>query len=150
MGIIYNDTKKDLPLEQLHKLFVAVGWSDDGTLPGEMKVGFITPWLHSTLVISAWDGDCLVGAVRVLSDTIFRSIIYDLLVLPDFQNKGIGTELVKRCIEHFPNSEWLVGTMKNISGFYEKIGFQRDENSGGVFLSIPCKLFTHGSVEGEN
>ncbi|MCM0756969.1 MULTISPECIES: hypothetical protein [Sporomusa] len=28
MDIIYNDTKKDLPSEQLHELFVSVGWSD--------------------------------------------------------------------------------------------------------------------------
>ena len=36
----------------------------------------------------------------------------------------LGKELVKRCIEHFPNSEWLVQTEKHISGYYEKIGFK--------------------------
>jgi len=44
MIITYNDTKKDLPVEQLHHF-------------------------------------------------------------PEYQNKGIGKELVKRCIEHFPNCE---------------------------------------------
>ena len=33
MNIVYNDRKKDLPLEQLHKIFIAVGWSDDGEMP---------------------------------------------------------------------------------------------------------------------
>ena len=141
MNIVYNDEKKNLPLEQLHKIFIAVGWSDGGEMPDEMRAGFMQPWLNSTLVVSAWDGDKLVGAVRVLSDTIFRSIIYDLLVLPEFQNKGIGTELVRRCIEHFPNSEWLVETMQDISGYYEKIGFKRDNSD--VFLKIPCRLFAN-------
>jgi len=107
MGIIYNDTKKDLPSEQLHKLFMSVGWSD-GSETSDMIKNYNIPFTNSTLVISAWENECLIGAVRVLSDKMFRSIIYDLLVLPEFQNKGIGKELLKRCIEHFPNSEWLV------------------------------------------
>jgi len=129
-----------LPPEQVHKLFVAVGWSD-GTETLEMIAnGYNIPWVNSTLVISAWDGDFLIGAVRVLSDTVFRSIIYDLMVLPEYQGKSVGTELVKRCIEHYPNSEWLVQTKKEISGYYKKIGFTVNND---VFLTVPCKLFTH-------
>lgn len=143
MNIIYKDTKKDLPIEQLHNLFISVGWSNGGETSDMIKK-YNVPFINSTLVISAWKNECLIGVVRVLSDKIFRSIIYDLLVLPEYQNKGIGKELVKRCIEHFPNSEWLVGTMKDIAGFYEKIGFQQIDkhNSDGVYLSIPCKLFS--------
>ena len=139
MNITYNDTKKDLPPEQLHNLFVAVGWSDGLETPDMIKKGYGVPWVNSTLVISAWDDDRLIGAVRVLSDTMFRSIIYDLMVLPEYQNKGIGKELVRRCIEHFPNSEWLVQTTKEISGYYENIGFTVNND---VFLTVPCKLFT--------
>ena len=129
-----------MPPEQVHKLFVAVGWSD-GTETLEMIAnGYNIPWVNSTLVISAWDGDFLIGAVRVLSDTVFRSIIYDLMVLPEYQGKSVGTELVKRCIEHYPNSEWLVQTKKEISGYYKKIGFTVNND---VFLTVPCKLFTH-------
>lgn len=62
------------------------------------------------------------GCVRVLSDLHFRSIIYDLAVLPKFQNKGIAKELVQRCINACESSEWLVQT-DMAKGFYEKIGF---------------------------
>lgn len=139
MDITYNDTRKDLPPEQLHKLFVAVGWSDGGETPEMIEVGYRVPWVNSTLVISAWSGERLVGAVRVLSDTMFRSIIYDLLVLPEYQNKGIGAELLRRCIEHFPDSEWLVQTTEEISGYYKKRGFKINNDA---FLTIPCKLFS--------
>jgi GNAT superfamily N-acetyltransferase len=120
MNITYTDNKKDLPPEQLHKLFVAVGWSDGMETLDMIQKGYSIPWVNSTLVISAWDNERLIGTVRVLSDTMFRSIIYDLMVLPEHQNKGIGKELVKRCIGHFPNSEWLVQTTKEISNYYEK------------------------------
>lgn len=63
-----------------------------------------------------------------------RSVIYDLVIDPDYQNKGIGTELVRRCIEHFPNTEWLVQIEKHISGYYEKIGFKIYND---VVLTIP-------------
>ena len=139
MDIIYNDTKKDLPSEQLHKLFMSVGWSN-GSETSDMISNYNIPFINSTLVISAWENERLIGAVRVLSDKIFRSIIYDLLVLPEFQNKEIGKELVKRCIEHFPNSEWLVQTTETISSYYVKQGFKVNND---VFLSIPCKLFSH-------
>jgi len=92
--------------------------------------------------ISTWENDKLIGFVRVLSDKIFWSIIYDLAVDPEFQNDGIGHELIKKCIEKFPKSEWLIQTKDNIAGFYGKIGFTRIDNSDDVFLNITCKLFT--------
>ncbi len=83
MGIVYDDTKNDLPCEQLHKLFVSVGWSDGSETP-EMIGNYNVPFINSTLVISAWEGERLIAAVRVLSDKMFRSIIYELVVLPGF------------------------------------------------------------------
>lgn len=135
MNIVYNDIRKDLPVEQLHRLFTLAGWADGSETP-EMLKYFNIPFINSTLVISAWDNDRLVGTVRVLSDKIIRSIIYDLVIDPEYQNKGIGQELVKRCIEHFPDSEWLVQTTKEISSYYEKLGFKINDD---VFLSIPSK-----------
>ena len=79
----------------------------------------------------------MVGCVRVLSDLHFRSIIYDLAVLPEYQNKGIGKELVRRCINACKDSEWLVQT-DCAKGFYEKIGFKENRD---CFLTIPCKWF---------
>ena len=134
--IIYNDKKKDLPVEQLHHLFVTAGWSDSKLPSDDILEKFNRPFIDSTLVVSAWDGERLVGTVRVLSDKFIRSVIYDVVVDPEYQNMGIGSELVKRCIAHYPKSEWLVGCLKNVSSFYEKVGFKVDTNCE-VFLSIP-------------
>ena len=135
MNITYKSIK-DLPNEQLYKLFVSVGWADESTTTQAMIDNFNKPFINSTIVISAWDNDLLVGCVRVLSDKMFRSVIYDLAVLPKYQGNGIGKELVKKCREQFPNSEWLVGTTNERASFYEKLGFEKNTD---VFLRIPCK-----------
>ena len=70
-------------------------------------------------------------------DTITQAIIYDLAVLPEYQCKGIGKELVQRCINACESSEWLVQTDK-AKGFYEKIGFKGNMED---FLTIPCGWF---------
>lgn len=137
MNITYK-SNKNLPNQQLFKLFAAVGWADESKTTQSMIDNFNKNFINSTLVISAWDGDALVGCVRVLSDKMFRSVIYDLAVLPEYQNQGIGKNLIEKCIEHFPDSEWLVQTTAEKAEFYEKIKFER---SNDVFLNIPCKLF---------
>ena len=135
MTIIYNDERKDLPNDQLHRLFAQVGWSDEEIDPYLFE-RFNMPFINSTLVISAWAGDRLVGVVRVLSDCITRSVIYDLAVEPAHQGQGIGSELLRRCRAHFPDSGWLVGTEPHIVSYYVKQGFQPIRESEGPFLGI--------------
>ncbi len=127
--ILYQETLKALPVEQLARLFYAVGWSKKME-SGEIAQRFIQqPYVNATLVVSAWDEQRLVGAVRVLSDKIVRSVVYDLLVDPQYQGKGIGRELMRRCIAHYPKTEWLVETQEHTVGFYEKLGFERYQSA---------------------
>ena len=138
MNIVYEETEKALPCGELHQLFVSAGWSDGSETP-EMIQNYNIPFINSTLVVSAWEDGHLIGTVRVLSDAMFRSVIYDLVVRPEFQHKGIGKELVSRCFAHYPDSEWLVQTTNERASFYESLGFKINQDT---FLSIPCKYFT--------
>ena len=105
MDIEYRN-QKDLPNTELYKLFLAVGWSDAESITPEMIEHFNIGFLNSTFVFSAWVEERLVGCVKVLSDLHFRSIIYDLAVLLEFQKKGIGKELIQRCISACESSEY--------------------------------------------
>lgn len=77
-----------------------------------------------------------VSCVRVLSDLMFRSGIFDLAVLPEYQHKRIGSELVNKCRGACPYSEWMAGTETAV-GFYKKMGFNVVEMDKGIFFNIP-------------
>ena len=88
---------------------------------------------NSTLVISVWDRDLLVGFARVLSDKVFRATIWDVIVHPDYQKQGVGSMILERILSH-PSLKsvdrfWL--NTKHPS-FYEKFGFVR--SSEGMVL----------------
>lgn len=132
MNIEY-ETRKDLPCKDLYELFLAVGWTDKNVMTQEMLENFNIGFINSTFVFSAWDNKRLVGCVRVLSDLHFRSVILDLAVLPEYQRMGIGKELVRKCRDVCPDSEWSVQTDMAVE-FYKKIGFIENKD---YFLRIP-------------
>ena len=50
--------------------------------------------LSKTMNITAWDGEKLVGCLRVLSDGYYFGTITEMLVLPEYQGRGIGSRLL--------------------------------------------------------
>jgi ribosomal protein S18 acetylase RimI-like enzyme len=51
---------------------------------------------RANLVVTAWDGDRLVGIARSLSDFCYASYLSDLAVDVEYQRQGIGRELIAR------------------------------------------------------
>lgn len=136
MNVEYKN-QKDIPCDQLYRLFLSVGWAKESNTTQTMIDNFNIGFINSTFVFSAWADGRLVGCIRALSDLHFRSVIYDLAVHPEYQHKGTGKELVKRCINECKHSEWLVETDK-AKDFYEKLGFTENTDH---YLTIPCKWF---------
>lgn len=73
----------------------------------------------------AWDREKLVGAARAISDGVSSSAIYDVVVDPAYQGKGIGRRLMDAILEQLPKrSVMLVSTHGN-EQFYRKLGFRK-------------------------
>lgn len=68
----------------------------------------------------------------------FYSLYIPALNFHYYHNQGIGTELVKRCIALYPNSEWNLETIPERMSFYKHLGFALNEDP---VLKIKCKLF---------
>ncbi len=81
----------------------------------------------SDFVLGAVDmNESIVGFARVLTDYIYKAVIFDVIVSPSQRNKGLGKEIILMIL----GSEKLMNVKSfelycpdRVSGFYEKIGF---------------------------
>jgi aralkylamine N-acetyltransferase len=80
---------------------------------------------RSHVVCSAWDGDTIVGFGRALSDGEYQSAIYDLVVLPEYQGRGIGRAMMEVLLSHLPPATILLYAVPGKERFYRKLGFER-------------------------
>ena len=123
--MISYKTSKEFDVEQIRDLFLSVNW-DSGKYPEKVVRGL----RNSSAVISAWDGDKLIGLVRSLDDGETVAFLHYLLVDPEYQGEHIGNELMERILDgykDFLHIKIMPSDPKTIS-FYEKFGFKRYDN----------------------
>ena len=84
--------------------------------------------LSRTLNITAYDDGKLIGCLRILTDGYFFGTITELLVLPEYQKKGIGSRHLVLARENTP-SMLFFGAQPGVEGFYEKNGCQKSLQS---------------------
>lgn len=119
--MIEYSEEKIFTVEQVQKLFLSVGW-----VSGEYPTRLYKALMNSSTVISAWDGDRLVGLIRVLDDSELVAYMHYVLVHPDYHGQGIAghmVELVKEKYKNYLYIELMPEERKN-AVFYEKHGFQ--------------------------
>lgn len=96
--------------------------------PGDYDLDKTREALSKTLNITAHDGKTLVGCLRILSDGCFFGTITELLVLPEYQRKGIGSRLLQLAAESTPTLLYF-GAQPGLEHFYEKNGCQKGMQS---------------------
>lgn len=117
MGAIDIREGGAIPEKQVKELFAALGWGHlDALLPQLL--------LNSTFVVSAWDEARLVGMARVVSDGVYASMLHQVGVHPDYQRAGLGSELVRRCLEKYAHTNIMLTVDEpGDAGFYNRFGF---------------------------
>ena len=89
--------------------------------PGKYDEGRTADAISKTLNITAYDGEKLVGCLRILTDGYFFGTITEMLVLPDYQRQGIGSRLLQLARENTPTMLYF-GAQPDAEKFYEKNG----------------------------
>ena len=117
MDIKYNTNDRDLDAAAFIELVNQI-W------PGNYPLEYTREALERTVNITAWDGEALVGCVRVLTDGYFFSTVTEILVLPAYRGQGIGRALMELAFEAAPSS-LTFGAQPQAEGFYEAIGYER-------------------------
>ncbi|MGN0047982.1 MAG: GNAT family N-acetyltransferase [Bacteroides sp.] len=119
MEIAYKETR-DFTEAEVEDLFLSVNW-----LSGRYPQRLIKALKSSSLVITAWDGDKLVGLIRGMDDGEMVAFLHYLLVRPEYQGMGIAKHLLQMVKDRYRSFLYInimPDESKNIA-FYEKNGF---------------------------
>src|SRR5580698_10515384 len=118
--IQYSD-RRDLPRDGTIALYRANDWSS-----AEKPELLYKALVASHSLFSAWDGNRLVGLGNAISDGFLVVYYPHLIVLPEYQGRGIGTELMRRLMARYAgfHQHMLVADGRAID-FYRKCGFER-------------------------
>lgn len=78
----------------------------------------------SYVVCTAYVARELAGFGRAISDGQYQAAIYDVVVLPKYQGRGVGRQIVQSLLEKLPEgSLTLMYVVQGKQKFYEKFGF---------------------------
>ena len=119
---------KNLPARQLFALYQAVDWIKEGVDIQKHGKLLAKVYANSDLVFSAWNGDKLIGVVRVITDKLAHAVIFGLAVDPQYQGQGVAKELLKKCFGKYPNVQWDVEAEPPAAEFLQKLGFRSPKN----------------------
>ena len=106
-------------VQALADLRQSVGWN-------RIEYAYNDPNMNSYAHIAVYDEGKLIGFVDSVSNGVTDAYIQDLMVHPDYQGQGIGTELMNRMISHLKAQNiYMISVIYEpaLSTFYKKFGF---------------------------
>lgn len=105
------------------RLYESVGWTAYTDHPEVLRKGFE----NSMLILTAYEGDQLLGIIRAVGDGYTVVFIQDILVFPEYQRKGIGSALLQAILDRYSHVRQIElatdNTPKTIA-FYKSMGFR--------------------------
>ena len=121
------ESKDHISFDEICALTESVGWGKKFHKSQEK-------WKHvlaaSTYVAYIKEHGKLIAFGRILEDGIM-CMFYDICVHPDYQNKGLGSQIMKHLIDKIKDKEYIsIGLFvwegnENASEFYHKCGFEK-------------------------
>ena len=114
----------NLNLDELNNLCSLVGW--DKRPIGKLKKIIAESFQVFFIISTSGSVKKIIGFARVTSDSAFFAVIWDFVVHPKFQKRGLGTILILEIIKELKKKEifhiFLFADIKAIN-FYKKVGF---------------------------
>jgi GNAT superfamily N-acetyltransferase len=127
--VTITDQKPTMP--EVLALYKSVGWSMYTRDPARLERALT----HSLTVLSAYEGKQLVGLIRAVGDGETILFIQDLLVLPEYQRRGIGKQLIEALLARFPEVRQrvlLTDDDPKTRNFYKAAGFVESQQVGVI------------------
>jgi len=119
------ETLTESQVSDLMDLYKNEFWSDKRTRQDVVKM------LASSDVIIGLVDECdrLIGITRVLTDFVYRAMIFDVIIKPTHRKMGLGAKLMDAVLNH-PKLQtvenFALSCLPHMVPFYERWGFSDD------------------------
>ena len=129
MNITISNTR-NITIEDVLILYKANQWSS-AEKPTQLYNGL----LNSETLITAWEDKKLIGLGNAISDGHLTVYYPHLLILPEYQGKGIGKMILEKLQEKYKDfhMQMLTADGKSVD-FYKKNGFERAGNTEPMWI----------------
>lgn len=114
-------TDNDLELDAVIELYRASTLGERRPVDDRERMALMLG--NANLVVSAWDGELLVGIARSVSDFSYCTYLSDLAVRLSHQRRGIGRELIRRTQEQGGQAMIILLSAPKAVEYYPRIGF---------------------------
>ena len=118
-------------LDEIVNLYRIVGWTNYLERVDTLQQAYE----GSLYVLGAYDSDQLVGIIRAVGDGQTIVFVQDIIVLPEYQRKRIGTKLLKTLMDKYKDvyqMELLTDNTDKTKAFYRSLGFTAADEMGCV------------------
>lgn len=117
--------------DEYNQLSESVGWGVNNKVLVEKALS------NSLYTVCAYDDSRIVGFGRLIGDEVMFLYIQDVMVLPEYQGRKIGTDIMEHLIgkvnelkKTSPGIRTYLGAASGKDGFYKKFGFVTREEAG--------------------
>jgi aralkylamine N-acetyltransferase len=80
---------------------------------------------NSPIRCFVWDAGELIGAGRAITDGVRYSVIFDVVLLPEYQGRGIGKQIMGFLADRSKAPSILLYAVPEREGFYAKLGYRK-------------------------
>lgn len=119
----------DFGLDEILGLYQDAGWTNYVQRADTLEKAY----KNSLCVMAAYENGRLAGIIRCVGDGESIVFIQDIIVLREFQRRGIGTALAKNVIEKYADvyqMQLLTDNTEKTVAFYESLGFRAADKMG--------------------
>lgn len=140
MNIQLSEDVEKISWEELAKVIelAPLGRRDIGKLE--------TAFRNSEMRCFAYHDGNLIGAGRGISDGALRAAIYDMVVLPEYQGKGIGSMIMNYLLERANAEIIMLFANPGKEPFYSRFGFRKMKTAMAIVDNIQFRC-RQGMIE---
>ena len=126
--------ERKISVEEYLTLRRSVGWRDTATEKTKIALK------NSLYSIVVEKNESVIGMGRIVGDGGIYYYIQDVIVIPEKQNRGIGTKIMERLMSYIkqvaePGSFIALMSAEGLSEFYKQFGFcERESSAPGMYF----------------